>query len=315
MRMVKKMSVRSKEIRNTLLLILAAFIWGTTFVAQSIGADHVGPFTFLAGRSWIGCAFLLPVILTADQIRKKKTEQSGAPKSRAERKALLLAGAACGTLLFAAAYAQQAGIATTTTAKCGFETAMYVVIVPILSVFIGKRPSARIWLCVALGVAGLYFLCLTGAAGFVVGDGLSLLSAFLFALQILAVGHFVQRSDGIRLSFWQFFFEAVLSTVFLFLFESPSAADLRAALFSILYAGVLSSGVAYTLQTVAEKDLNPTLASLAMCLESVFSALAGWAVLNQRLTAREIFGCVLMFAAIVLAQLPGRPAHRRREAD
>ena len=293
------------QLRNTLLLVLTALVWGCAFVAQSVGAEHVGAFTFLACRSWLAGVTLLPVIalLRARQRRPESAAESPAPQSR---RALLTGGIACGCFLFLASSAQQIGVASTTTAKAGFITAMYVIIVPILSLVLGRRVGKKIWLCVAMSVVGLYLLCIAGSLSLSRGDAMVLLCALLFAGHIMTVDHFSPKMDGVQLSCIQFFTTAILATVCMLLFEHPTAAALQSALLPILYAGILSSGVGYTLQIVAQKGLNPTIASMAMSLESVFSALAGWVILGQGLTAREFSGCALMFAAITLAQLPDR---------
>ena len=302
------------QLRNTLLLVLTALVWGCAFVAQSVGAEHVGAFTFLACRSWLAGVTLLPVIalLRARQRRPESAAESPAPQSR---RALLTGGIACGCFLFLASSAQQIGVASTTTAKAGFITAMYVIIVPILSLVLGRRVGKKIWLCVAMSVVGLYLLCIAGSLSLSRGDAMVLLCALLFAGHIMTVDHFSPKMDGVQLSCIQFFTTAILATVCMFLFEHPTAAALQSAFLPILYAGILSSGVGYTLQIVAQKGLNPTIASMAMSLESVFSALAGWVILGQGLTAREFSGCALMFAAIILAQLPDRKRSAARSHD
>ena len=214
-----------------------------------------------------------------------------------------MGGAACGFFLCAASAFQQVGIRYTTTAKAGFITALYVVIVPILSVFFGKSVKSRIWMCVALAVLGLYLLCMRGELSLSFGDGVVLVCAFLFACQIMTVDYFAPQVDTVRLSQTQFLVTALLSTVCMLLFEDLSTDSLIRALPSIAYAGVMSSGVAYTLQIIGQQNLNPAIASITMSLESVFAALAGWIVLGQSMTVRELAGCVLMFAAIILAQL------------
>ncbi len=294
---------KKTQIIYLLVLVLTAAIWGAAFVAQSVGADHVGPFTFLAARSWIGAVFLIPVIAVRDRILVAQNGENEKPKNRAQMRTLLIGGAVTGTALFLASYSQQAGIAGTTTAKAGFITAQYVVIVPILSIFLGQKVKGRIWGCVLLAVVGLYLLCMTGSFALNRADGLMLLCAFLFALQIMAVNYFSPRVDTVRLACLQFVVEAVLATVFMLIFEPFDAASFKLALGAILYAGVMSSGVAYTLQIVAQRKLDPTVASLAMSLESVFSALAGWIILGQTLSVRELLGCALMFAAIVVSQI------------
>ena len=295
-----------KQTGNTLLLVLTALIWGCAFVAQSVGAEYVGAYTFLATRSWLGGVVLLPLIAALDKSVEKSGQTPRRPQTKAERKTLLTGGLACGCLLFAASAAQQFGIASTTTAKAGFITTLYVLIVPVLSLFLGRRVSGKLWACIATGVVGLYFLCMKGGFSLERGDALVLLCAVIFSCHILTVDHFSPQVDGVRLSCIQFFVTAVISTVCMFIFEKPTWDAIRAAAVPILYAGLLSSGAGYTLQIIGQRDLDPAIASLAMSLESVFSALAGWVLLHQRLTARELFGCALMFAAIVAAQLPER---------
>ena len=271
-----------KQMRNTLLLVGAAFIWGTAFVAQSVGSGYVGPYTFLASRSWLACVFLLGLMAV---LRKMGKTNSAAQGFWQNKPVLIKGGICCGVALFAASAAQQMGIGTTSTAKAGFMTALYVVLVPVAGIFLGSRPGVKLWCCVAASVVGLYLLCLAGRGT-------------------------LSLTGGIQMSFAQFFVVAVLSTVFMFVFETPTLAQLRGAAVSIAYCGIMSSGVAYTLQIVGQKALDPTIASLAMCLESVFSALAGWLILGETLSAAELCGCGLMFAAIVASQLPEKKRDR-----
>ena len=300
--MEKKLDKRG-ELMHTLALLVCAAIWGSAFVAQSVGAEYVGAFTFLAVRNWIAVVFLIPVIYVRDTILRKRGRPSVRPANRTQRRCLLTGGAACGFFLCAASAFQQVGIRYTTTAKAGFITALYVVIVPILSVFFGKSVKSRIWMCVALAVLGLYLLCMRGELSLSFGDGVVLVCAFLFACQIMTVDYFAPQVDTVRLSQTQFLVTALLSTVCMFFFEDLSTDSLIKALPSIAYAGVMSSGVAYTLQIIGQQNLNPAIASITMSLESVFAALSGWVVLGQSMTIREFAGCVLMFAAITLAQL------------
>ena len=297
------MNFDKKQLRNTLLLLLGALIWGTAFVAQSVGSGYVGPYTFLAARSWLACAFLIVLVL----LRRGKARKAdpGVP-FWINGRMLLRGGVFCGIALFAASAAQQIGIGTTSTAKAGFMTALYVVLVPVAGVFLGSRPGVKLWGCVAASVVGLYLLCLAGrdTLSLTGGEWQLLVCAILFTAQIMLVNHFSPQLDGIQLSFVQFFVVSVLSTIFAFVFEAPSPDQFRAAAVSIAYCGIMSSGVAYTLQIVGQKELDPTIASLAMCLESVFSALAGWLILGETLSATELCGCALMFGAIVVSQLP-----------
>ena len=299
--------MNNTRLRNTLLLVLASFIWGTAFVAQSVGADYIGPYTFLASRSWLACVFLAALMLILRKAGKTNNAAAG-PGFWQNSKVLVQGGFLCGLALFAASAAQQMGIGTTSTAKAGFMTALYVVLVPVCGVFFGRRPGAKLWACVAASVVGLYLLCLAGRDTLTLtgGEWLLLLCAFLFCAQILLVDHFSPQLDGIQLSFAEFFTVAVLSTICMLLFEHPTPEQFRLAGWGIAYCGIMSSGVAYTLQIVGQKQLDPTIASLAMCLESVFSALAGWIVLGETLSPTELCGCGLMFAAIVASQLPDR---------
>lgn len=299
------MQKQHTQLRNTLLLVLAALIWGAAFAAQSVGSGFVGAYTFLASRSWLACAFL--AVLMA--VRHAKRRRGGVRTPFfLHPKRLLRGGVACGVLLFAASAAQQLGIGTTSAAKAGFLTALYVVLVPICGLFVGQRAGAKLWVCVGVSVLGLYLLCMAGRDTLALtgGELQLLLCALLFAFQILLVGRYSPGLDGVQLSFVQFLTTAVLATVGMLALEQPTLAQLQGAGVAILYCGILSSGVGYTLQILGQKDLNPTIASMAMCLESVFSAFAGWLILGQRLTRIETFGCALMFAAIIAAQLPAK---------
>ena len=294
------------QLRNTLMLVGCALIWGTAFVAQSVGSGYMGPYTFLAGRSWLACAFLLGLLAVRRTAQHRRGQRL---PWWIHGKTLAVGGVLCGTALFAASAAQQMGIGTTSTAKAGFMTALYVVLVPVCGALLGSRPGPKLWACVAASVVGLYLLCLAGRDTLALtgGEWQLLVCAFLFTLQILLVNRFSPRLDGIQLSFVQFLTVSVLSTVCMFVFEQPTVAQFQGAAVSVLYCGIMSSGAAYTLQIVGQKALDPTIASLAMCLESVFSALAGWVILGQTLTAPELAGCALMFAAIVASQLPDKP--------
>ena len=300
----------TNQTKNSMLLMLCALIWGTAFVAQSAGSG-MGAFSFLAGRSWLAVLVLIPTVLVFDAIRRKNGTDAK-PKTAAEKKKLLAAGFVCGTLLFAASAAQQIGITINpSTAKAGFLTAMYVVLVPVFGLFLGRRGSARLWLSMVIAVGGLYLLCMkNGFGGIEASDWILLSCAVLFSFQIMTVDHFAPQVDGVRLSLLQFFVVAVESTAAALLFENPTLAEFGANWLPLAYCGVMSSGVAYTLQILGQRDLNPAIASLIMCLESVFSALGGWMLLHQNLSAREVFGCVLIFAAVVLAQLPLEMLHR-----
>lgn len=288
------------------MLILTALIWGSAFVAQSVGMDYVEPFTFLAARSVIGGLVLIPIIPMLDLWKKKNGQAVEAPKTKEEKKVLLIGGICCGIALYAASAFQQFGISFTTVGKAGFITAMYIVLVPILGIFLKKKIGIKVAVSVVMAVIGLYLLCITDGFSLGLGDALVLVCAFLYSIHILVIDYFSPKVDGVRMSCIQFFTCGLISIVCMLIWEEPTVANILAAWKPILYAGVLSSGVAYTLQVVAQKNVDPTMASLVLSLESVFSVLAGWVILHQVLSGREIFGCVLMFTAIILAQLPER---------
>ena len=306
-----------ERMKNNALLALTALIWGCAFVAQSVGMDYVGPFTFNMARFLVGAVVLLPVIWFMD--RQKAAGKNGTPggttpvapaaeQNTGDRKTLIIGGICCGTALAVASSLQQWGILFTTVGKAGFITAMYIVIVPLLGVFIGKKVRPLIIACVAVAVVGFYFLCMTESLRPGLGDFLVLLCAIAFSIHILVIDHFSPKADGVKMSAIQFLTAAILSAVPALMWEQPVFAEIFQAWQPVLYAGVMSCGVAYTLQIVAQKNADPTVASLLLSLESVFSALAGWVLLGQGLSLKELFGCVLIFSAIILAQLPEKKA-------
>ncbi len=281
------------RLKNGLLLLLTATIWGIAFVAQSVGNEYVGPFTFNAVRSLIGAIVLLPVIcLFKDANKANNTRQ------------WIKGGICCGVLLFLASNFQQYGILYTTAGKAGFITALYIIIVPIISIFLHKKCPFHVWLAVILAMIGLYFLCIQGSLQIQIGDIYLFICAILFAFHILAIDHFVKDVDGVMLSCLQFFVCGILSSIFALLFEDVVISNILDAWMPILYAGVLSSGVAYTLQIIGQKDMDPTISSLILSLESCISVLAGFILLHESLSTRELIGCLFMFLAIILAQLP-----------
>ena len=293
--------MKNLQLRNSLLLLLTATIWGVAFVAQSVGMDYVQPFTFNGIRSIIGGLVLVPCIFLLNRLKSPSE-----PIQKSSSRPLLAGGILCGLCLFAASSFQQFGIKYTTVGKAGFITACYIVIVPILGLFLKKKCSPLIWVSVLLALVGLYFLCMSGSISLGLGDLLVLIGAFLFSIHILVIDHYSPLADGVQLSCIQFFVCGVLSLICMFLFETPDLSMILMAWLPILYAGVLSCGVAYTLQVVGQKNMNPTVASLILSMESCISVLAGWLILGQALSSRELLGCVLMFAAIILAQIPVR---------
>lgn len=305
--------MKSKTTRNSFLLVLTAFIWGLAFVAQSTGGDAVGAYSFNSIRSLIGSLVLIPVIILMDKLNL--TERK--PETSEDKKNLLLGGISCGIILCLASNLQQLGInAGTPAGKAGFLTACYIILVPLLGIFLRKKTSWNIWLGVALTVAGLYLLCMNGSLTFQFSDLLLLLCAVAFSLHILVIDHFSPLVDGVRMSCIQFLVSGVLTAIPMFFvdmqhsvsgFKSwlPALATSDAWI-PILYAGVCSCGIAYTLQIIGQQDVNPTVASLLMSLESVFSVLAGWVLLGEKLSVKELSGCALIFAAVVLAQIPAK---------
>ena len=288
--------------KNAFMLILTAFIWGTAFVAQSVGMDYLGPFTFNGVRSLIGGVALIPCIW----ILQKLNDKSDPVTEERNRKDLLIGGISCGVLLFAASSLQQVGIQYTTAGKAGFITAFYIVFVPVLGIFLGKKTGWKVWTAVILALAGLYFLCITEKFTIGKGDIFLFACALVFSLHILVIDYFSPKVEGVKMSCIQFLVCGIISLPFMFLLEIPKMGAIVDAAWPLLYAGVLSCGVAYTLQIIGQKNVNPAIASLILSLESCFSVLAGWVVLGERLSVREYVGCILMFAAIILAQLPDK---------
>lgn len=291
-------------LRQSLLLLLTAAIWGVAFVSQSVGMDYVGPFTFNAVRSLVGAAVLVPCIALLKKLQGGDETQKVHKKE--DKKTLFTGGICCGVILALASSFQQFGIKYTTVGKAGFITAMYIVLVPLLGIFLKKKLGIQVGISVVIAVAGLYLLCMTESFRLEAGDALVLVCALIFSFHIMVIDHFSPLVDGVKMSCIQFLTCGILCGICMFLFEEPKLSMLLAAWKPILYAGVMSCGVGYTLQIIGQKGMNPTVASLIMSLESVISVLAGFLLLGEVLSRRELFGCVLMFAAIVLAQLPER---------
>lgn len=290
-----------QQIKSSLILLLTATIWGVAFVAQSVGMEYIGPFTFNAIRCVLGGLVLIPVIL----VLKKKKETGAENQEKEDKKTLWAGGIACGVILCIASNLQQFGIMEASVGKSGFFTALYIVMIPVIGIFIGKRPGIKLWFCVALAVVGMYLLCMKdGSFTIERADIMLLLCALTFSFHILVVDYFSPKVDGVKMSCIQFFVCGVLSAVGMLFTETPDISNIQAAWLPLLYAGLLSCGVGYTLQIVGQKGINPVIASLIMSLESVISALAGWVILGQVLSPKEILGCVLMFVAIIITQIP-----------
>jgi len=306
--------MKLKRIGSTFILGLTALIWGVAFVAQSVGMEYVGPFTFNAVRSALGGAVLIPCILILDKISGRSPSIWGTRDKKA-RKTLLAGGVLCGMALAVATALQQIGIAHTSVGKAGFITALYIIIVPLFGLFSRKRISPLVWTSVVVAVIGMYFLCINENLTVNFGDLLIFLSAIVFSLHILVIDHFAAKVDGVRMSSIQFLVSAAVNAVPMLIFESPDIKILASAWLPIVYTGVLSSAVGYTLQIVGQKNTHPVVASLVLSLESVFAALAGWLILRQELSARELIGSLLVFTAIILSQLRKPGSEEQREAN
>lgn len=308
----------SKRTKGNLLLLLTSFIWGSAFVAQSSGMDYVGPYTYNMARNVLAFLFLIPVIYV---IGKKKgvTDDAGSGTGideeasvEANWKSILLpdrttlvGGIYCGLVMAVASSLQQIGITMTTAGKAGFITALYIILVPLMGVFIGKKIPRIIWFCVVLAMAGFYLLCVKEGFSISKGDILVLFCSVGFSVHIMTIDHFTSKGvDGVKMACIQFAVAAIVMTPVMFALENPSVSGLLSAWMTIAYAGILSSGVGFTLQIVAQKDTDPTTATLIMSLESVFAAVSGCLFLNEVLLPKEILGCILVFVAVILAQVP-----------
>ena len=287
----------NNKLRGTLALLAATVIWGSAFIAQTVGMDHIGPMTFQAARCGLGALFLIPVIFLLDKDKRQYLRAWANPQ-------LWKTGFFCGCALFVAAGLQQVGLVYTTAGKAGFITAMYIVLVPILGLVFRQKPSLGAWLSVVIAVVGLYLLSCTGDSGINLGDVLMLGGALGFAVQITLVDRMAANLDGLRLNCIQAFVCSMLSAVAMLLTETPTLSGIASSAVPIAYAGILSMGVAYSLQIVGQRHLEPTPASLIMSLESVFAALCGWLFLHERMRPVELTGCALVFCAVILSQLP-----------
>lgn len=284
-----------KKYKSELLLALAAFIWGIAFVAQSVSMDHIGPWTFTCVRNLIAAATLYVLLPVLDKI-------TGTSDGKFNKK-VVIGGIACGLALAIASMFQQTGIQYTTVGKAGFLTALYTVIVPIFSLFLGKKSKWNVYVAVGISIIGMYFLCVNEDFSIAYGDTLVLICAVMFAIHILVIDHFGKGNDGIRMSCIQFLVAGLFCMVGMFVFEKPNISNIIEAAIPILYAGILSSGAGYTLQIVGQKDADPSIAGMILSLESVFAALAGAVLLGEMLSVKEFIGCVLVFGAIILSQI------------
>lgn len=309
----------SKKALGNILLILTALIWGLAFVAQKKGMDLIGPFTFNGVRFVIAALALIPVALISIRADRKKLSGKSEALSEDEedtpfteehpagkRRDILMGGLCCGIVLFVASSFQQIGLAYTSAGKGGFITAFYIVLVPVLGIIIGRKIRPIIWLCVVLAVFGLYLICIKEDFSIGKGDLLVLGCALSYAVHILVIDHYSPRVNGVLLSLLQFIVVGIVSIPFIAGLETVNTDDLLACWLPLCYVGIMSSGVGYTLQIVAQRYTEPAVASLLMSLESVFAVLGGWVILHEVLTMKEFLGCAVMFLAIILSQLPSK---------
>jgi len=298
--------MKSKRLLGNSSLVIASLFWGSTFVAQEVGMQYVRPFSFLAARSLLGFLFLLAIIPIIDKFKKSSTASEISDTEKKPKKLLLIGGLFCGIALTISSGLQQFGMVDGDAGKAGFITAMYILLVPVWGLFMKKKVSPVIWACVLLGVIGLYFLCMKPGAGFTLqaSDIFLILCAISFSIHIIIVDYFSPKVDGVRLSCIQFFVVFILASILAIIFDKPSFESIISATLPICYAGIMSSGIAFTLQIIGQKYTEPTIASLLMSLESVFAVLTSIIVLHKAPTEREWIGSAIMFVAIIISQLP-----------
>ena len=294
--------MNKQSLKSSFLLFLASVIWGAAFVAQSVGMEYMGPLTFNASRFLVGGIVLLPFALL--QERKQLMNIEKKEDCKKQNKITLIGGLCCGVAICIASTFQQIGMLFTSVGKAGFITALYIVLVPIFGLFLKRKPQNKVWICALLAIIGLYLLCMDEALVLNLGDVLIFCCALVFTIHIMVIDHFSPKANGVTLSCIQFLFSGVVSLVFAFIFETPRISDIVLGIIPVLYAGVFSCGVAYTLQIIGQKHVEPAIASLILSLESVVSVLAGWFLLHEVLTDRELIGCLLMFVAVIMVQLP-----------
>ena len=292
--------MKNKAVIGNFLLILTALIWGSAFVAQSVGMEYIEPITFNGIRCIVGGIVLIIANIVFDSVKKKNGTYHKTEKE--EKRQLITGGIICGIIIFLASTIQQIGISQTTVGKAGFISVLYILIVPFIGLLMKQKLPKMIWPCCAIAVFGLYFLCMNESFTVSKGDIIVLISAVAYAIHIIAIGYFAPKVDCVKLSCFQFLVCGVISVIFMLIFEKPNFENILQAWLPIIYAGALSGGVGYTLQTVAQKWTKPSIASLLMSFESVFAVLAGAVILQQIPTVREGIGCVLMFISIILIQ-------------
>lgn len=307
--------MQKTQMKGVLMLLLTAFIWGSSFVAQSVGMENVEPFTFNGIRTLLGAVVLLPFILIGDAVKNKKNPVPREVR-KAENRRILKMGAILGVILCVAGNLQQYAFKWTSSGKIAFITAFYLLFVPLLGLFLKKKIAVPTWISLGAGCVGLYFICIfgKGISGINLGDMLTLLCSLGFAVHILTIERFAGKVDSVKLSFVQFTVSGTITLILMFIFDEPRFTALKAAAVPLLYSGFLSCGVAYTLQIVGQKYTDSTVASLLMCSESLFGVICSAIILNERMTAGETAGCVIMFAAIVLSQLDFKKLTQKHKA-
>ncbi|HUM56532.1 MAG TPA: DMT family transporter [Bacillota bacterium] len=301
----------NKKIKSTIFLLLCAILWGVAFVAQRDGMADMGPFYFSAFRMYMGSLTLIPIIYLGDRLKKHEQGKSGMPEQTSVQKAaekgyLIRGGVLCGTVIFFAANFQQVGLVSVSAGKTAFITTLYIILVPLFGMFMKHRPNIFNWTGVILGTVGLYFLCITESLSIAFGDLIILIGAFFWAAHILCIGFFAPKVDVAKLTCIQFLIAGTISLAVAIFREPISAEIFVGQLPNLFFAGVLSCGLAFTFQALGQKDANPTVASIILSTEALFGALGGFIFLGESFTQRELIGCILMFAAIIIAQLPSR---------
>lgn len=303
--------MNKNKILGNVLLILTAFIWGTAFAAQRAGMDYVGPFTFMAARYFLALISLGLISIIYKLQNNKKDVNEKTDHTSSKNKKLILGGIVMGSFLFLGSAFQQVGIQYTSVGKAGFITSLYIVLIPLFGIFTHKKIRLVIWFGVLLAVVGLYLLTIKENLSIGYGDLIVLLGSFVWAGHILSIDYFSKKVDPVYISFFQFSFCFLLSVIAMFIVEKPDFQNIIKGWFPIFYAGVISAGIGFTLQIIGQKNTEPTIASLIMSLESVFGALAGYYLLNEVLTVKELIGCVLLFGAIIIAQLPEKKRYEK----
>lgn len=302
--------MEKNKLAGNFFLLMTALVWGLAFVAQRVGMDYVGPLTFTALRFWLGAAVLLPVLYFMDKksISWKSASPGDDEDNAVKNKTLIKAGVICGTILFVASILQQYGLVFTTAGKTGFITALYIILVPIFGLALKHKPGIMSWIGVVLGTIGLYYLTITETFTIARGDFVVLIGAFFWAGHVLFIDHFNPYVDPIKLSITQFVVCAFLATIGMFLFETPSLQAIISGVVPLLYAGILSCGGGFTFQILGQRHTSPTVASLILSLEAVFGAVFGFLLLHEIMSPRELAGCMLLFSAVIISQLPQRKA-------